>query len=937
MALERSVKKPVKKHDRRNIWLLILTAVLIIGSVALFTPPDQKIHQGLDVRGGLSVVLTAQPEEGQSVTVDDIEESRSIIENRVNALGASEATVQAQGTDQIVVQIPGLADTEEALATVGSTGQLVFARLDSFTDQDVVKRIQEGNFGEDARFEDEFGYSFPAEDEVTLEVEPSTYTTLLTGNNIERTTVDRASQTSAYYAVNLDLDSAGTEAFAEATRDLVMTRGQVVILLDNEVQSAPAVQAIISDGNVQITGNYSSDEALALQAVIESGSLPVNFDISQSQVVGPTLGQEALFAGLIVALIGVALVMLYLLFFYKGLGIITASAVLVMAAIYLGILAGLSYFNLFSLTLSGIAGIVLTIGMAADSSILTVERFREEIRMGRSIKSASISGVRHAIFTSIDADLVSMVSALSLFFLASSSVKGFGLTLALGIICDILMMVLFKAPLIRILAPKVIARHPGFWGIKDCENASHAYSDLAAVEGVSVEEAQTGEQINPAESEKLAELADGQTGESVAARVAKSVKGRFIKKDINFLGYRKIFLTISAVVVVACVAAMGIRGFNLGIEFNGGSAVTYTNTGDITTEQMRDAFAEQGVEDAVIQTTSTNNTDGFLVRTTDTNAESATVVANAVASKLGINAEDVGVDTIGPDWGASVIRSSLIAFFVSIILIIIYIAIRFEFKMGVIAVVALLHDLIIVMGIYALVGREVNPNTIAALLTILGYSLYDTVVTFHRISDNMKGEAIKCSFMTMANHSINQVFIRTINTTLTSFVPVAAMLFFGGETLKDFAFAMAIGLIVGSYSSFAVATPLYSMWKSREKKFAKLQQKYGKTIGIFAFESADSPAIEQVPLARLEQMKKQAKQAQKRAVKLSDSSDGEVGSPSYIDGVAGDAEAAVSAAIDHEKAVLGAKPKNSRNHYNMPPGKNAKPAKKIKRPQKPKK
>lgn len=352
---------------------------------------------------------------------------------------------------------------------------------------------------------------------------------------------------------------------------------------------------------------------------------------------------------------------------------------------------------------------------------------------------------------------------------------------------------------------------------------------------------------------------------------------------------------------------------------------------------MRDAFAEQGVEDAVIQTTSTNNTDGFLVRTTDTNAESATVVANAVASKLGINAEDVGVDTIGPDWGASVIRSSLIAFFVSIILIIIYIAIRFEFKMGVIAVVALLHDLIIVMGIYALVGREVNPNTIAALLTILGYSLYDTVVTFHRISDNMKGEAIKCSFMTMANHSINQVFIRTINTTLTSFVPVAAMLFFGGETLKDFAFAMAIGLIVGSYSSFAVATPLYSMWKSREKKFAKLQQKYGKTIGIFAFESADSPAIEQVPLARLEQMKKQAKQAQKRAVKLSDSSDGEVGSPSYIDDVAGDAEAAVSAAIDHEKAVLGAKPKNSRNHYNMPPGKNAKPAKKIKRPQKPKK
>ena len=257
-----------------------------------------------------------------------------------------------------------------------------------------------------------------------------------------------------------------------------------------------------------------------------------------------------------------------------------------------------------------------------------------------------------------------------------------------------------------------------------------------------------------------------------------------------------------------------------------------------------------------------------MVRLSNSDASEVNAIANAVAGVFDIEQKDVGVDTIGPDWGASVIQSSLMAFFVSIILIIIYIAIRFEYKMGVMAIVALLHDLILVMGIYALAGREVNPNTIAALLTILGYSLYDTVVVFHRINDNMKGENIRCTFMTMANHSMNQVFIRTINTTLTSLVPVLAMLFFGGETLKDFAFAMVIGLIAGSYSSIAVAVPLYSMWKTREKKFAKLQNKYGKEVGIFQFNSSYTTGIEQIPVARKKAEEKAIAQIEKTQRKL---------------------------------------------------------------------
>lgn len=841
-ALQKKKKKANRSTDRRNVWLLVITTLLVVVSVALFTPPNEKINQGLDIQGGLSVVLTAKGEDGAAVSTEDMEKSRAIIESRVNALGASEAVVQVQGTNQILVQIPGLSDTEEALDTIGKTGRLEFARLDSFTDEDVKNKIDQGQYGSEGTYTDDFGNSFPSGQVIHLEVEEGTYTPLVAGDNITSVSIGKRSETSTDYAVNVKLDSEGAQAFAEATAELASTNGKIVIILDGEVQSAPAVQSEIPDGDVSITGSYTLDEAKALQTVLESGSLPVSFEYAQSQVVGPTLGQEALASGVVVALLGLAIVMLYLLVFYQGLGLVTAAAMAVFAVLYLGILAALSAFGFFSLSLAGIAGIVLTIGMAADSSILTMERFREEIRMGRSVRAASITGVRHAIVTSIDADSVTLVSALSLFFLASASVKGFGLTLALGIVCDVVMMLLFKAPLIRLLAPRCIAKHPGFWGVRDSIEAAHDYEALAQVEGTTTAMAETGSAMNATESEGIAKEKGGEAGRR-AEEKARRARGKFIKHDINFLGYRRVFLAVAAVLVVASFAVAGVRGLNFGIEFVGGTSVAFHDTGDVTTEQLRSAFDEAGEPDAVIQTTETGGEAGFLVRTTTTDIQEASARANQAADALGLASDSFEVTTIGPDWGASVIQSSVIAFLVSIVLIIIYIAIRFEYKMGIMAIVALLHDLILVMGVYALVGREVNPNTIAALLTILGYSLYDTVVVFHRINDNMKADDIKCTFMTMANHSINQVLIRTINTTLTSLIPVLAMLFFGGETLKDFAFAMAIGLICGSYSSIAIATPLYAMWKTREPRYAKLAKKYGSEIGRFEFAHPDAVPV----------------------------------------------------------------------------------------------
>lgn len=283
--------------------------------------------------------------------------------------------------------------------------------------------------------------------------------------------------------------------------------------------------------------------------------------------------------------------------------------------------------------------------------------------------------------------------------------------------------------------------------------------------------------------------------------------------------------TISAVLIIISIAALAVRGLNFGIEFQGGTVIDITDTGSITSEQVATEFTKLGVENLTVQTSESGNIKGFIVRTDAIDPVTGNEDAAKVAEALGLPAESFQVTVIGPDWGKDISNSSALAFIVSIIAIIIYMSLRFEWKMSLTSVVALVHDLVIVLGVYALSGREVTPNTIAALLTILGYSLYDTVVVFHRIKDNAENLG-KTRFMDMANRSINEVLVRTINTGLSSLVPVLALLFLGGETLRDFAFAMSVGLMVGSYSSFAVASPLYVLWKEREPKFAALKRKY---------------------------------------------------------------------------------------------------------------
>ncbi len=316
------------------------------------------------------------------------------------------------------------------------------------------------------------------------------------------------------------------------------------------------------------------------------------------------------------------------------------------------------------------------------------------------------------------------------------------------------------------------------------------------------------------------------------------------RREIQFVKHRNVLFAISAVLVVAAVVGLLVRGLNFGIDFLGGTQVTFNDTGDVTISQMRDAFAEAGASDVTVQTTTTNDVAGFSVRTAETDPSQANAVADGVAAALGLADNSYSVKTIGPNWGGDVTRSMVVAFVVVIVLIVLFVSIRYELKMALMGVLSLVQVLVIVAGIYAWTQFEVTPNVVAALLTIMGYCLYDTVVVFNRVNENIRTlkDGVHRTALQITNWSENQVIVRSINTALTSVVPVLAMLVFGGETLKGFAFAMVVGLVLGAYSSIALAAPAYALWKGREPEWREAEAKYGEKA-----QRAAVPAPEPAP------------------------------------------------------------------------------------------
>lgn len=309
---------------------------------------------------------------------------------------------------------------------------------------------------------------------------------------------------------------------------------------------------------------------------------------------------------------------------------------------------------------------------------------------------------------------------------------------------------------------------------------------------------------------------------------------------IKWMSLTKYFFIFSSIMLVISIGSLAIRGLQFGVEFQGGSVITITDGMGKTTNDVRNAFTTAGFKNVEVQTSRTANENGFLVKTTTANADVANRDSLKAGEQLGMDSNNFSISTVGAGWGKKLTTSALTALLISILAIILYISIRFEYKMSLTAVAALVHDVIITLGIYSLIGAEVTTSTIAALLTILGYSLYDTIVVFGRIKENTK-DLNKMTFSDMANLSINEVFGRSINTTITSLIPVVTMLVFNVESLNGFALALTIGLGIGAYSSVAVAAPLYALWKEREPKYRALAKRYANNHGGAAVATAGAP------------------------------------------------------------------------------------------------
>lgn len=440
--------------DQRQQNVLALTLALVLVAVAVwqFTPLNEKIRKGLDLQGGLSVILTAKPTAQAPVNDETMNRAELIVRNRVDRLGVSEATVQRQGTSSILVQLPGIKDPQGAVKLIGSTGQLQFVKWES-----IPTTLQTAW---DAYLQ---GLDSGATPKQPASIQETGAAVILNGSVVTAANVSVNSQTNAP-GVSMTFNDQGAAAWAKFTSANVGKR--VAIVLDGVVQSAPVIQTPITDGKSEITGTFSADQAKRLATVLQTGALPVSLEFSSSDVVGPTLGQDSLMRGLFAAVIGLVLVAVYMAIYYRGLGVLTWLSLGVFTCIFLGVLAAMSQLGTYALSLPGLAGMVLTIGLAADTSILILERFREEVRMGKSYRTAARTGSRHAIGTSIDADLVTFVSAIFLFSFAIGPVRGFALTLMIGIACDLTVGILFTRSMLMLLSESVIEKAPALFGVK---------------------------------------------------------------------------------------------------------------------------------------------------------------------------------------------------------------------------------------------------------------------------------------------------------------------------------------------------------------------------------------------------------------------------------------------------------------------------------------
>jgi len=617
----------------------------------------------------------------------------------------------------------------------------------------------------------------------------------LFGNDI--TNPEQSTDSSGNPDVQFGFNSKGQSAFTKVTDeiahrgDLVSGLGQTLdqhfaVALDNQLITVPSIDfktypdGITGGGGADITGGFTIQSAQDLATQLRLGALPIKLKLISESQVSATLGKQALHQGLIAGAAGLLIVALFLLLYYRVLGVIATVALIVYAVYFYALIKLIP----ITLTLPGIAGLILTIGVAADANIVIFERVKEEIRAGRSIKQGIATGYRKGLTAIIDANVVTIMTAFILFVLATAEVKGFAFTLGIGVIVS-----LFTA----VLATQAILMTMG---------DSRAISRPSAL---------------------------GAGG--------KKRTWRF-----DFMGASRYFFSMSGVILLIGALAIGGRGLNLGIDFTSGTRITASLSRPASAAQVTSAVTAAGAVSPTVQKVTNKSLGNSVFQISSKELQPAGVanLRSALQTKFGVRSFDS--TSVGPTFGRSVANSAVVAIIASLLVISAYVALRFEWKFAVPVLIALMHDLLITAGVYALTGREVTTATVAALLTILGYSMYDTIIVFDRVRENIP-RMPRAAFSQIVNRSMSEVLTRSLATTFCTLMPIIALLLFA-PALSDFAFALLIGVASGAYSSIFIASPVLTHWKEREPVYRSRRHRIEADLGTVPPYASDGADIE---------------------------------------------------------------------------------------------
>jgi SecD/SecF fusion protein len=853
--------------DRRNNLLLLgLTLLALLGVLALAIPGSpigQKPKLGLDLQGGLEIVLRAVPPKDHEITDEDMARSVEIMRARVDKLGVSEPEIRKQGADQISIQLPGISDPAQAAALIGKTAQLWLFDMQ----ENVLEptRQDEGLLAFPVPYQNQFQLLKelqPRVEEDTAEewylVDPKAKKVVLGPENTqnrlrqrwlgleanagkpfpkrfenygvpEKTVIlncgigerycpgvnEAPPSRNYYYLMRFDPDNksnpvpemtgadlkldgtrqdiSGTEGpivlmeftdsggdkFHEITRDLA-ARGQAAsgtvqdpdqalqsfaIVLDREIKSAPTVDWRqnpdgIAGGSAEITGIGDIGEAKDLALVLQTGALPVEFEQIDLTEVSATLGKASLEEAITASLIGLAVVALFLLVVYRFLGVV-AIVGLALNAVFL--YAVILLFDV-TLTLPGFAGLILAIGVAADANIVIFERIKEEAADRKSVRAAISSGYRKGFQTIIDANVVTAITALILFAVATGGVRGFAFMLLLGTAISIFTAVFATRALLGLLAGFRWFDNPRFMG---------------------------------ASAQKMARW-----------------------QMFDAVGKRRIWFTIAGVLIAISIGSLIYNGLNLGIDFRGGTQLTLQADQPTEVSTVRDEVEQLGLSGAVVQGRGQELSGGrfeeFQIKTEPLNTAEQTRLTGQLEGDIGGQVE--GVRNVSASFSEQILRGAIYSILISFILITIYISLRFQWRFAVPILRTIANDGLIALGIYSLSGREFNAATVAAFLTIIGYSIYDTIIIFDRVRENlplMRRSSIK----DIVNMSLWETVRRSLATTIITLLPVSALFLFGGEVLQDFAFAILIGISISAFSTIFIAAPFLAVLLERAPEY----------------------------------------------------------------------------------------------------------------------